>query len=920
MRLTSVTAKAFGPLKGESLEFGEGMTVIVGDNESGKSSWHSAIYAALCGRRRGPGTSAHDREFRRRFQPWSGDDWLVQAMVSLDDGRKIQLTQDLADNVDCSAIDAVTGRDVSNEIMFDGAPDASRWLGLDRGSFMTTACVSQANLLAVRDGANGLQSYLQQAATSARAGGTAAGAIEHIKAFHKEKVGSERTNAVKPLKTALIRHDNAVAALARATADHAEYLARVEHADHAARTAAGAERDLRECEAVVAAAEAARRTQRADRAANLHSACGGVEPVEGAGTDAIDERVVRALADYDRRPAEPPVASPSVAELDARLAELPVVPVGDLAADPSVTSAVDAVRRAQMAIDAHEATSPQSLPLALPDAEERELLGLAHALDTLVVEVPEDLRLRLSEAQAAATKQHTNRRPALIAIGGVVAVVGLVLLVVGQTLAGAGALLAGAVLAGIGVLPRQSVAKAAAVAELADANAAVRAAEHDARQAELSRTAAEARCAQLGIEPDPEGLRQAAVDVATAADGRRRVAAFATQSTDLAAQLRLACTNLQAALVGRGHQVAAHDFDPAQLLVAADEYVRACADRAAVAVAAGQHTALAAQRQATEQVETRAASDRAARLQASTALLDAAVACGIDSADESAARQGLVAWQAERSTARRASDDAARDWRELQTLLDGRTVEDLQAEATVARQRAKALAVESTTALDPDEAADRLEVLRAVADDARLTAARTATGAREYAAHIASVADAEEALATATAELARVRSLGATLTATQRFLEQAEEKVHRDIAPLLNESLNEHLTDITDGRYTDALVDPENLSIKVCGDSQMFRPSDQLSFGTSEQIYLLLRVALADHLTRGHDRCPLILDDVTVHADAARTTAILEFLHALSAERQVILFSQEAQVADWARERLSGPRDAVRDLAPIAIA
>ena len=55
MRIESVTAHAFGPLAGQTLELAPGMTVVTGLNESGKSSWHAAFYSALCGRRRGPG-------------------------------------------------------------------------------------------------------------------------------------------------------------------------------------------------------------------------------------------------------------------------------------------------------------------------------------------------------------------------------------------------------------------------------------------------------------------------------------------------------------------------------------------------------------------------------------------------------------------------------------------------------------------------------------------------------------------------------------------------------------------------------------------------------------------------------------------------------------------------------------------------
>jgi uncharacterized protein YhaN len=78
--------------------------------------------------------------------------------------------------------------------------------------------------------------------------------------------------------------------------------------------------------------------------------------------------------------------------------------------------------------------------------------------------------------------------------------------------------------------------------------------------------------------------------------------------------------------------------------------------------------------------------------------------------------------------------------------------------------------------------------------------------------------------------------------------------------------------------------------------------------GTAEQIFLLLRMALAQHLAITGETCPLLLDDVTVQADAVRTVQILELLLNVAEERQVILFAQEPSVADWAMDRLSGER------------
>jgi len=169
----------------------------------------------------------------------------------------------------------------------------------------------------------------------------------------------------------------------------------------------------------------------------------------------------------------------------------------------------------------------------------------------------------------------------------------------------------------------------------------------------------------------------------------------------------------------------------------------------------------------------------------------------------------------------------------------------------------------------------------------------------------------------AQAELDRVTELDATLTSTRDFLEAAQQRVHRDIAPVLADTLTAWLPSITAGRYVQATVDPRTLQVKVCGPTQNWRQVDRLSRGTAEQVYLLLRVALARHLVKAGTCPPLLLDDVTVQADAQRTAAILDLLHDLSAGQQVILFAAQDQVADWARATLTGPNDKVIELGPL---
>ena len=177
----------------------------------------------------------------------------------------------------------------------------------------------------------------------------------------------------------------------------------------------------------------------------------------------------------------------------------------------------------------------------------------------------------------------------------------------------------------------------------------------------------------------------------------------------------------------------------------------------------------------------------------------------------------------------------------------------------------------------------------------------------QIAAHLPSLADAEDELAAARSELERVERLDRTLATTSDFLKRAEERVHRSVAPVLRATVLKWLRGVTAGRYTDCKVDPESLQVEVCA-------AGLLSHGTAEQVYLLLRLALARHLVADGEVCPLILDDAVAACDTERKQALLDTLHAVSAETQVILFTHEEDVQAWARQRLSEPRDALTEL------
>jgi len=284
----------------------------------------------------------------------------------------------------------------------------------------------------------------------------------------------------------------------------------------------------------------------------------------------------------------------------------------------------------------------------------------------------------------------------------------------------------------------------------------------------------------------------------------------------------------------------------------------------------------------------------------------------------------LRQWIGEAKQLSQEQEEAKSEWEELVELLNGQTLDDLAEEAARRTREAEQLAID----LDPEtleqtdmtgDAESLLARLRLAVGLAESALAEKRGSLEQFARNITSVAEAEEELVMAEHELSRVRTLEGTLAKTQELLQVAQERVHRNVAPVLREALKPWLKAVTGGRYRDVRVDAETLEVYVLGEGRNWRKVGLLSHGTAEQIYLLLRVAMSRHLVKRGEICPLILDDVTVHCDQERQTEMLSLLHEISEDQQVILFSQEPETLMWAKEHLLEDRDKFIELDPSLI-
>ena len=141
----------------------------------------------------------------------------------------------------------------------------------------------------------------------------------------------------------------------------------------------------------------------------------------------------------------------------------------------------------------------------------------------------------------------------------------------------------------------------------------------------------------------------------------------------------------------------------------------------------------------------------------------------------------------------------------------------------------------------------------------------------------------------------RIRKLEdtyAALTIAQQTLQEASLELQRRFAPKISRRAQELMSAFTGGRY-DRLSLGEDLGLRAgAGEEDTLHEALWRSDGTIDQLYLALRLAVAEALTAS---APLILDDALVRFDDVRLKAALEVLKEEANTKQVILFTCQSR-------------------------
>ncbi|MGA9919810.1 MAG: AAA family ATPase [Candidatus Dormiibacterota bacterium] len=196
VKVVSVKLQGFGALSGR-FKLDEKLTVVGGPNESGKSTLHTAIRVALCGvdlPARGR-MLKETEEVLRRFRPWRGGPFAVEAEVELEGGR-YRFVRDLEHPDSAQVFDLVKGGEVTDRFRRGRTVDVSVGLGMSRDAFLAVSTVAQDQILSLTG--ESLQEDLQRASATSGGDSTARSAIDLLDRWRQEHIRGDRTTT-KPL-------------------------------------------------------------------------------------------------------------------------------------------------------------------------------------------------------------------------------------------------------------------------------------------------------------------------------------------------------------------------------------------------------------------------------------------------------------------------------------------------------------------------------------------------------------------------------------------------------------------------------------------------------------------------------------------------------------------------------------------------
>lgn len=193
MKINSLKVNGFGKLKDKQVDFTDGINIIFGENESGKSSMLKFISGMLYGTSKNKnGKEISDFE---KYKPWDADNFSGKINYTLDDGKTFEIYREFKKKN--PIIYNSNKEDISSTFTMDkskGINFFTEQTNLDEETFYSTAITEQEGMKLSKSSQNSIIQKISNLVSSGDDNISYKKAIDKIIRNQNEEVGTERTS------------------------------------------------------------------------------------------------------------------------------------------------------------------------------------------------------------------------------------------------------------------------------------------------------------------------------------------------------------------------------------------------------------------------------------------------------------------------------------------------------------------------------------------------------------------------------------------------------------------------------------------------------------------------------------------------------------------------------------------------------
>ena len=233
------------------------------------------------------------------------------------------------------------------------------------------------------------------------------------------------------------------------------------------------------------------------------------------------------------------------------------------------------------------------------------------------------------------------------------------------------------------------------------------------------------------------------------------------------------------------------------------------------------------------------------------------------------------------------------DKREQLKILDDtkaklKSLKEIEKEKLKNTYRNKLDVYEINKLVNSDDVEEKIEEVENQINEKKLELHRIELSKNNIMPQLDDLAQIEEELVITEEEYDDLMKKNNSMIVVKQALENAYEKMKKDVTPMFTNSLSENISRISNNKYNKVSINDEN-GMMVELQSGEYVPAERLSLGTIDQLYLSLRLSMNTEVSS--ENMPVILDEAFAYYDDERVENILRFLVENYSNKQIIILT-----------------------------